>query len=675
VILPVTEPSHAVFLSYASQDAEAAQKICEALRAAGIEVWFDQSELRGGDAWDRQIRKQIHDCALFIPIISAHSQARLEGYFRREWKLAADRTHDMAEEKAFLVPVVIDDTSERNASVPDKFRDVQWTHLQSGVTPPTFVERVMGLLSPDQGVPLAPPRPVAASPESRRVVGAAWYSRSALLLIAAVVVIGLGYFAVGKFVLSKRDVGVEQVSSQGAQSITPAQSGIPERSVAVLPFVDLSEKHDQEYFGDGMAEEILNLLVKIPELKVIGRTSSFAFKGRQADLPSIGRALGVAYIVEGSVRRSGERIRVTVQLVDARNGSHRWSNTFDGTPTDMIRFQDDIAVRVAHLLNMDLADPLLRRATVKSPEAYEYYLRGTRELDTSDADGNDRARKYFQKALLIDPHFSPAAVGIATADLFDCVNVVHPEVSCPLALASAEAALKLDPRSADAYSVRAEVRTIFSWDWAGAAADVSKAADLGAGKFSTFAAARLACAKGDTARARRLYEEILTTDPFDSNAMVDLGFCVELYSRNFEQAESWIRRGLEITPGFAGGLYALGLAQLMQGKLDEALASMKEEKLEYGQASGLALVYAAMGRKADSDAALNVMRQRNDYFPSDFARIYAFRGDLDRAQRYLESGYETRDPGLWSIKGDPLLKNLEGDPRYRALLRKMNLLE
>jgi hypothetical protein len=111
----VTEPSRAVFLSYASQDAEAAQRICEALRAAGIEVWFDQSELRGGDAWDRQIRKQIHDCALFIPVISAHAQARLEGYFRREWKLAADRTHDMAEERAFLVPVVIDDTAERRA--------------------------------------------------------------------------------------------------------------------------------------------------------------------------------------------------------------------------------------------------------------------------------------------------------------------------------------------------------------------------------------------------------------------------------------------------------------------------------------------------------------------------------------------------------------------------------
>jgi Tol biopolymer transport system component len=143
----MTESSNAVFLSYASQDTEAAQRICKALRAAGIEVWFDQSELRGGEAWDRQIRKQIQACALFIPIISAHTQARLEGYFRREWKLAADRTHDMAEERAFLVPVVIDDTSERYASVPDKFRDVQWTRLPTADTSPAFIERVSRLLT------------------------------------------------------------------------------------------------------------------------------------------------------------------------------------------------------------------------------------------------------------------------------------------------------------------------------------------------------------------------------------------------------------------------------------------------------------------------------------------------------------------------------------------------
>ena len=146
----MTEPSRAIFLSYASQDAEAARRICESLRAVGIEVWFDQSELRGGDVWDRQIRKQIHDCALFMPIISVHTQARLEGYFRREWKLAVDRTNDMAEEKPYLVPIVIDDTSDRAATVPDKFREVQWSWLPAGETTLAFVDRVSRLVSHDE---------------------------------------------------------------------------------------------------------------------------------------------------------------------------------------------------------------------------------------------------------------------------------------------------------------------------------------------------------------------------------------------------------------------------------------------------------------------------------------------------------------------------------------------
>ena len=149
----MTEPSHAVFLSYASQDAQAAQKICDALRAAGIEVFLDQSELGGGDVWDQKIRREIHDCALFIPIVSQHTQERLEGYFRHEWKLAIERTHHMAEQKPFLVPVVVDGTRDQEALVPDALRAVQWTRLPAGETPQAFVERIQRLLSPETSVP------------------------------------------------------------------------------------------------------------------------------------------------------------------------------------------------------------------------------------------------------------------------------------------------------------------------------------------------------------------------------------------------------------------------------------------------------------------------------------------------------------------------------------------
>ena len=209
----MTEPDRAVFLSYASQDAEAARCIADTLRAAGVEVWFDQSELRGGDVWDQKIRRQIRDCALFLPIISSHTQERTEGYFRLEWRLADQRTHLMGRTRPFIVPVCVDDTPETDADVPDAFSAAQWTRLHNGEARPAFVERVLRLLSPEAAhaprddrsstAPAVPP--TGAAPRlpapSRALLRP---TRYVLLLIAAVAVIGVGYFAVAKWWLSKQ---------------------------------------------------------------------------------------------------------------------------------------------------------------------------------------------------------------------------------------------------------------------------------------------------------------------------------------------------------------------------------------------------------------------------------------------------------------------------------------
>ncbi|HEV8018412.1 MAG TPA: TIR domain-containing protein, partial [Steroidobacteraceae bacterium] len=269
--------SQAVFISYASQDAEAAGRICAALRAAGVEVWLDRSELRGGDVWDQSIRRQIKNCTLFIPVVSKHTHERAEGYFRLEWKLAVDRSHLIMANKAFLLPVVIDDTGDDDENVPDKFREVQWTRLPAGETPPAFVERIQRLLSPEAAhapggvssaaAPAVPPTGAAPqlpapSPALPRP------TQRVLLLIAAVAIIGVGYFAVDKLWLSKRSAADAQSSSSTIQAGTPPQSAIPEKSVAVLPFVDMSEKKDQEYFSDGLSEELIDLLAQVQDLRV-----------------------------------------------------------------------------------------------------------------------------------------------------------------------------------------------------------------------------------------------------------------------------------------------------------------------------------------------------------------------------------------------------------------------
>ena len=227
----MTESRKAVFLSYAWEDAEAAARICTSLRTAGIEVWFDQSALRGGDAWDQQIRKHIKACALFIPVISANAHGRIESYFRLEWKLAVDRSHLIAPDQAFLLPVAIDDTPQTDERIPDRFREMHWSRLPGGDTPPAFVERVSRLLSPEPahgpaqvrspaaGAPhsATAPRQPAASPAASR------QTQRVPLVIAAVVVIGFGYLAVDKFILSKRPApSTASAPAPAVQSVAPA---------------------------------------------------------------------------------------------------------------------------------------------------------------------------------------------------------------------------------------------------------------------------------------------------------------------------------------------------------------------------------------------------------------------------------------------------------------------
>ena len=350
----MAEASHAVFLSYASQDAAAAQKIAEALRAAGIEVFLDQSELRGGDAWDRQIRERIHDCRLFIALISAHTEVRDEGYFRREWKLAVDRTHDMLEKKAFLLPVAIDATPERGAAVPDKFHEVQWTRLSGGEAPPEFVARIKRLLSPES--PTTAGSPAGAASGSAPIPltkGRPSLLRRALPVAVAVLALAaLAYVLINKPWISKSAAPPPASNAASSSGAPPAAFNPPPHSIAVLPFVNMSGDKEQEYFSEGLTEEILNSLSRINELQVAARTSSFSFQGEHADVAAVAHKLNVASVLEGSVRRSGQTIRVTAQLNNGVTGFHLWSQTYDRDLGDVLKLQTDIATAVAGALKL-----------------------------------------------------------------------------------------------------------------------------------------------------------------------------------------------------------------------------------------------------------------------------------------------------------------------------------
>jgi len=622
----MTDPSRAVFLSYASEDTEAARRICDALRGIGVEVWFDQRELRGGDAWDQRIRREIHDCALFVPIMSANTQARLEGYFRREWKLAIARTHDMAEEKAFLLPVVIDDTNPQHASVPEPFRAVHWMRLPANEVPPAFVARVAQLLS---GV--EPGRPATTRPAS----------------VAAVAV----------------------------HPVSPEAGAVPEHSIAVLPFLNMSADKEQEYFSDGLAEELINLLARIPELRVPARTSSFSFRGRPVTAGDIGRALNVAHVLEGSVRKAGNRLRISVQLVRSDNGYHLWSETFDRTLDDIFQIQDDIARAVVDKLRLTLltAVPSTSGAATSS-EAHNLFLQGQYFRDLETRADLDKAVDCYQRALALDPGYARAWAGLAAVYARQIGNgYIALDQGYALSRAAAERAIALDPTLGDAYSSLGVVLVNVDHDWRGSAARLAHACTLDSGNLMLLiTTAIIRRSLGDAEEAVALLRLGLERDPL--NLLARRYFARLLcYLNCLTEAEAEIRQVLELSASYPVAQYELGRILLAQGKVGAAVAAFEAETAPGWRMYGLPLGYHAQGRDAEARAALAEMQREPAGSEFQIAEAHAFLGDADQAFRWLEAAIASKDPGIMWLRDHPLLDGLVGDPRYAALLRRLNL--
>jgi len=649
------EPSHAVFLSYASEDAPAAARLCEALRAAGIEVWFDKSELRGGDAWDAAIRSQIKACALFVPIISASTHARVEGYFRLEWKLAVDRSHLIAPDQPFLLPVAIDDTPQSDPRVPERFRELQWTRLPGGSGSAAFVERVTALLAGASG-----PYGTSESATARAAVVERRRRPPRLLWAAlAALVIAAGYFATERLALMRR-----------------APPAANERSIAVLPFVDMSEKHDQEYFGDGLAEELLDRLAKTPGLQVIARTSSFAFKGRQATAGEIGRALGVATLLEGSVRKSGKHLRVTTQLVRTDTAAHLWSETYDRDEEDVFKLQADIARAVAERLRVTLlGNPSGERDPTTSPEAHDLYLQGRYLVAQDTSEGTARALDSFERAIAIDPDFAAAWAGISFARFRQAANGYAPVASSyDAAMEAARRAVRIDPSLPSGHNGVASVLAARNYDWAGSKAENDKALELDPNYSpSLFGSASLTMLIDGPEAAIPRFRRVLEVDPL--NLLYKRYFARALFfAGRLEEAEENIRQVLQASPAFPAAHYELGRILLARGRTAEAVAAFEAEAGQSGWRSfGLPLAYHAAGRAAEAAAALAEQLRNPTGSEFQLAETYAFFGDTERAFHWLNEAVSRHDPGVLWVRGDAMFASLTADPRFAQVLARLKL--
>jgi TolB-like protein len=685
-------PAGAVFLSYASEDVNAAERIASALRAAGIEVWFDQSELRGGDAWDRQIREQIHHCRLFIPVISANSERRDEGYFRREWSLAVDRTRDMAHKRAFLVPVVIDGTPERGASVPEKFHELQWTRLPGGETPSAFVERIRRLQSPEAPARTAAtsvfPASTAGQP-SEVSVSRSWRSKRAFWAMGAMLGAALAYIAVDRLTVSRQLPLTSAAPAMQRAALAPADAAAfnpPPHSIAVLPFVNMSGDPGREYFSDGLSEELLNDLARINELQIAGRTSSFYFKGKDFDPATIGRRLNVGAILEGSVRQSGQNLRITAQLINTVTGFHLWSQSYDRNLGDVLKLQTEIANAVAGALKVALLGDVATKGKVggtRNPEAFDAYLRAlTRYWQQSRSAGDmEQVIAGYSEAVRLDPDFALAHAELSIAYTVYAVEYATGPPAGDWVRRAQAPAIKATALAPDLPEGHLALGLFLenSLDFARAGEEYERAMTLAPGDarvlrdFGSFAVEM-----GHTDAGLTALRRALALDPFNYQSHTFLMQALRL-ARRYDELLTVYEHAVSLWPDEfhvlwqgPGAYYGLGDFQKMR-----SLCEGRLRELDKGSAEGcLACAYHKLGRRADAEKALDKFKASwGDAGAYSYAAIYAQWGSVPKGLEWLESASRLRDPQLAQLRVDPALDPLRHESRFQAIERALKFPE
>ncbi len=654
--MPVTESPRAVFLSYASQDVEAAQSICEALRTAGIEVWLDQSELRGGDAWDRQIRKQIHDCRLFIAVISAQTESRDEGYFRREWKLAVERTADQAADVPFLLPVVIDGTNEATARVPDEFLRVQWTRLPLGNATPAFVERVARLLvagfRESPGLTHAPQ--TARTSNRRRVL---------TLAIAAAVLLTLGYVGLERLVRSKPD--------------TPGGA-----SIAVLPLTNESGDASQQYFSDGISEDLITSLSQIPGLKVIGRTSAFQFRDSREDSHSIGAKLRVTHLLEGSVRRVADTVRVSAALIDTADGSTQWSEHYDRSYNDLFALQDEITRAVTGALKTKLLPGGHAAAQSQQPpsgnlEAYNALLQGQYYYPRDTEVDGRKAIELFTQATELDPRYALAWSELARTWIGfsgDFLEGAAAQEAYAKARAAVDRALALAPDLAAAHNARGDLLQLVDFDWRGAEAEYRRALELSPNDaLAKFNLGTQLAAYGQLDQAIELARQALVTEPLHAGGYKELATYL-LGLNRVDEAERAMNKAIELQPSPGAFRSWLTNIEIKRGDAPAALAAAQQ--VSEGLYRDMSLAFA-LQIGSDKNAANAALTSFIDKYAGgsayQIAEIYALRNDANATFEWLDRAWSNRDPGIQYLLFDPFITRFKDDARFAAFCRKVGL--
>ncbi|MEO6168562.1 MAG: adenylate/guanylate cyclase domain-containing protein [Chitinophagales bacterium] len=450
---------------------------------------------------------------------------------------------------------------------------------------------------------------------------------------------------------------------------------VTDKSIAVLPFIDMSANHDQEYFGDGLSEELLNHLAQIPELKVIARTSSFSFKGTNEDLRVIGEKLGVAHLLEGSVRKDKNKIRITAQLIRVTDGTHLWSATYDRDIDDIFTVQDEISRAVVAQLKATILNNGIGPAE-GNPEAYNLLLQGRYFLILSDDKSVVKALGFLNEGLTLDPNNAPLHAALSSAyTLLASTSYMNMTEGIEKARSEAKKAITLNSHIPDGYLALGKIKQSYDWDWTGAEADYQQAFLLDPENGDVIhRKASLARTLGKFEEAISLFQKAISKDPVNIKHYSSMGLTLK-NARQFEAAQEQFRKVLELNPAYKSTHADLAYIYIFQGKPDSAFLEIQLEQDVNWKASYLPLVEYALGNKASADVQLNkLVVEYQDDWAYQIAQNYAWRGDADKAFYWLDRAYVQRDGGLAELYGDPFFDKLKDDTRYTSFMKKMKLM-
>jgi TolB-like protein len=653
----------AVFISYASQNAAVANSIVEALERAGLRCWIAPRNVVPGSLYADEIVSAINDAQVVVLVLSKHAVASQH----------VGKEIERASSKRRRIFVLRTDSAPLTRAFEYFLSESQWIDLAPGgldAASARLLDAVQRRVRPAVVTEPSLRTDQRASPSSAKV----WRKKGIMAAGVSVLVLALAYVVVHRYELSARLESAQSSNVVGIRAPAPSHvvTALSDKSIAILPFIDLSEKKDQEFLADGIAEELLNLLTKVTPLRVISRSSAFSFKGQRLATPEIAKRLNVANILEGSVRRSGNHVRVTAQLIDARSDTQLWSGTYDRTLNDLFAVQDQIAGAVVAQLKIKLlgAIPTLK---VIDPKAHALYLQARQLGRLNTVDGFGQSIDLYKQALAIDPGYADAWIGLSNNYGGQAGKGLRPvDEGYRLAREAANRALALDPESALALLQLSRIAGDYDSDLVAAARYLERALALEPANANVIrGAGNLAHDLGRMDQAVKLDEYAITSDPVNAAAYGALAYDYGRLGRLDEAIASY-QTALKLSPGRIGSEYNICELLLRKGDARAALEALQKEKDENWRRVGLPMVYYSLGRRAESDAALAdlVAHQATDW-AYNIAYVFAWRGETDRAFEWLDKAAALRDPGLVEIVDEPFFASIVRDPRWLPFLRKI----